>query len=612
MTKIQRDAIDSPTTGLMIFQTNSTPGFYYYDGSAWKAVSAKGSNTTLSNLVSPTAINQSLNPATAGTLDCGTSVLPWRNIYFKTGLYTSYGRVFTADANNNTAVGLGTLNSNSGTYNTATGLYSLFSNTTGPYNTANGCYSLFYNTTGLYNTAHGSYALFYNTTGASNTANGVNALYLNTTGHSNVAVGIGALYSNVSGSNLVAVGDSALFSQDVDGTNEYANTAIGSKALYTNTTGYNNTANGYWALYSNTIGDRNTANGMEALFSNTNGNGNTAYGYHSLYSNTSGTENVASGLLALAQNTSGHENTAYGDETLFDNITGNYNTALGYFANVTSGNLSNAMALGSSTIVNASNKVAVGSTGVTVIGGQVGWSTFSDGRFKTNIKENVPGLAFINKLKAVTYNLQVKKLDKFLGKRDSLINSFQADYAVIEKKVHTGFVAQDVEKAAQELNYDFDGVNHPQNDKDNYALVYADFVPSLVKAVQELSAKNDALEARLQKLETLLSNHVANSPEQSSLNNQQLLTGSAARLEQNTPNPFNRSTVIKYYMSSGFHSAELVVTDLNGRSLKTFEIKNAGYGQQTIAGNELASGLYQYSLIIDGRAIDSKKMELLR
>src|SRR3982750_1267862 len=40
MTKAQRDAIASPATGLLIFQTNSTPGFYYYDGSAWTAVSS--------------------------------------------------------------------------------------------------------------------------------------------------------------------------------------------------------------------------------------------------------------------------------------------------------------------------------------------------------------------------------------------------------------------------------------------------------------------------------------------------------------------------------------------------------------------------------------------
>ncbi len=38
MTQAQRDAIGSPATGLLIYQTNNTPGFYYYGGSAWKAV----------------------------------------------------------------------------------------------------------------------------------------------------------------------------------------------------------------------------------------------------------------------------------------------------------------------------------------------------------------------------------------------------------------------------------------------------------------------------------------------------------------------------------------------------------------------------------------------
>lgn len=43
MTQAQRDAIATPATGLMIFQTNNTPGFYYYTGSAWQAVSPAGS-----------------------------------------------------------------------------------------------------------------------------------------------------------------------------------------------------------------------------------------------------------------------------------------------------------------------------------------------------------------------------------------------------------------------------------------------------------------------------------------------------------------------------------------------------------------------------------------
>ena len=40
MTETQRDAISSPATGLMIYQTDGTVGFYYYKGSSWAEVAA--------------------------------------------------------------------------------------------------------------------------------------------------------------------------------------------------------------------------------------------------------------------------------------------------------------------------------------------------------------------------------------------------------------------------------------------------------------------------------------------------------------------------------------------------------------------------------------------
>src|SRR5215472_14793035 len=38
MTLAQRNTIATPATGLLIYQTNSTPCFYYYNGSGWKPV----------------------------------------------------------------------------------------------------------------------------------------------------------------------------------------------------------------------------------------------------------------------------------------------------------------------------------------------------------------------------------------------------------------------------------------------------------------------------------------------------------------------------------------------------------------------------------------------
>jgi hypothetical protein len=157
---------------------------------------------------------------------------------------------------------------------------------------------------------------------------------VNNIGYSNVAIGRGALRSDVGGINLVAIGDSALYNNfgDVGAEEGLQNTAVGSKALYSNTTGSNNTANGTYSLYSNTTGGNNTANGTYSLYSNTTGHSNTANGYQSLYSNTTGHSNTANGYRSLYSNTTGYSNTANGYRSLYSNTTGGSNTANGTYS----------------------------------------------------------------------------------------------------------------------------------------------------------------------------------------------------------------------------------------------------------------------------------------
>ena len=116
---------------------------------------AQNANTTLSNLVSPTAVNQPLLPSGAGVLDLGSSAATWRNIYFSGGLFISSGRVFIS----------------SGT-NVAAGLSALFSNTMGSHNTANGYSALYSNKKGVANSATAAYALYNDTSAGSNTVTG--------------------------------------------------------------------------------------------------------------------------------------------------------------------------------------------------------------------------------------------------------------------------------------------------------------------------------------------------------------------------------------------------------------------------------------------------------
>jgi hypothetical protein len=160
-----------------------------------------------------------------------------------------------------------------------------------------------------------------------NTAEGTGALFSLTTGTNNTAIGSQALFHETTGSNNAAAGFRALYSNTV-GVN---NTAAGSQALSSNTTGGQNTANGYVALSRNTSGGSNTATGSGALHSNTSASHNTATGYIALYNNTTGTQNTATGDRALYSNTTGTQNTANGYQALNSN-TADGNTATGFAA----------------------------------------------------------------------------------------------------------------------------------------------------------------------------------------------------------------------------------------------------------------------------------------
>src|SRR6266576_4436505 len=60
--------------------------------------------------------------------------------------------------------------------------------------------------------------------------------------------------------------------------------------------------------------------------------GNTAEGTDALLSLSSGTNNTAIGADALANNVSGNDNTAVGFQALLNNTTGILNTAIGAFS----------------------------------------------------------------------------------------------------------------------------------------------------------------------------------------------------------------------------------------------------------------------------------------
>jgi Chaperone of endosialidase len=157
-----------------------------------------------------------------------------------------------------------------------------------------------------------------------NTAEGTDALLSLSSGTNNTAIGADALANNASGNDNTAVGFQALLLATGN-----HNTAVGSEALFFDTSGHDNTATGFQALLNNTTGIENVASGAFALINNQTGDFNTATGTGALQANIGGDANTATGTGALSDNTSGNNNTANGINALFFNTTGNQNTATG-------------------------------------------------------------------------------------------------------------------------------------------------------------------------------------------------------------------------------------------------------------------------------------------
>jgi hypothetical protein len=238
----------------------------------------------------------------------------------------------------------------------------------------------------------------------------------------------------------------------------------------------------------------------------------------------------------------------------------------------------------------------------------VGWTTLSDGRFKKNIQEDVPGLVFISKLKPVTYTLDIAAIDQASGITQQVGTADEARAkAAAAKEKHTGFVAQDVEKAAMDLGYDFGGVDKPKHAKDFYGLRYAEFVVPLVKAVQELSKENEELKKKVAEIDEL---------RQMVLELKNGSTGAVTSilgsLEQNAPNPVTGTTSIHYHVPPRATSVRLELTNAKGQVLKTMNLGNRGTGQVNLNTQGLSSGTYNYTLYVDGRQADSKRLVITR
>jgi hypothetical protein len=178
-------------------------------------------------------------------------------------------------------------------------------------------------------------------------------------------------------------------------------------------------------------------------------------------------------------------------------------------------------------------------------------------------------------------------------------------------KTLIGLIAEDVEPIVPEVIKTFeDGLK---------GISYGNLVALLIEAIKEQEIQINALE---ETLAIYCSNPNSNQENMGDENLKQVGQDNQDRsfnhqpdldkpvLYQNMPNPFSEKTKIQYYLPENIVEAAIMIFDMQGTLLKTYNLMNKGNSSLEIFGSELKPGMYMYSLITDRKEIDTKKMIL--
>lgn len=318
------------------------------------------------------------------------------------------------------------------------------------------------------------------------TAVGYNALAHGYNVGQSTAVGQGALRDGIVADQCTAVGHASQL-QNASGV---GNTSLGAYALMSTTHNQFNTAVGHSAMRDltsgltepGTDGRRNVAVGADAMASHTAGSFNIAIGSAALQGGTGGT-NVAIGGASQSASTTGANNVSVGHNSLPDVTTGLRNVAIGVDAGTgvtsqtnsvavgyqASAPFTSSVALGAGASATAANMVRIGSSSITLIQGQVGFTAVSDARDKADVADEDLGLDFIQRLRPVQY-----RLDPRDGEKDPTLRR--------------GFIAQEVLDALGAVEA---GAMVATQDPDQYGMSYTELIAPLTRAVQELAQRMD-------------------------------------------------------------------------------------------------------------------------
>jgi len=291
--------------------------------------------------------------------------------------------------------------------------------------------------------------------------------------------------------NVADVSNTAIGKDSFEGGAGSGNTAMGNEALL-NTVALDtdNVAIGYRAgmLLSSVCFNTAVGSGSMGAATTFGANCNTAVGYGSA-GQIRGVSNTAVGANALSFAVLATCNVAVGGNAGRCLSSGSCNTLLGANTGVTVGlnTGSNNTVIGfnaATAAIGTSNTITLGNASITAIRAQVTTITsLSDARDKTDVTALPVGLDFVKSLNPVKFTWQMREPNE-----------------VKDGTSEAGFIAQDLKAAQEASGASYLGLIYDDNPEKLEASP-GKLVPVLVKAIQELSERNDLLEARIATLE---------------------------------------------------------------------------------------------------------------
>lgn len=183
-----------------------------------------------------------------------------------------------------------------------------------------------------------------------------------------------------------------------------------------------------------------------------------------------------------------------------------------------------------------------------------------------------------------------------------------------ERGIKLGLIAQETNEVLDEV------VKEGQTPEDLWGIYYSDIIPVLISGMQEQQAIIDAKDAeinalkgqlnqqdqRLARLEAMLLDNSGSATVKPT--GVQATANVLGSLEQNTPNPFANVTTIQYTLEGEAQQAMITLMDINGKVVMEQNVEATGQGQTELNLQDFTSGIYFYSLVVDGHIIATKPM----